>query len=86
MTGRPRLTPNASRSATSRRRRTERASSRLATLAQATSSTMTATPLTQLATLVTVLCVGPRSACTGPATATGWAISAGVWFGLRLVS
>jgi hypothetical protein len=55
---------------------------RLATLAQAMRSTISATPLTQVATRVTVLWLGPRSACTGPASAAGRAISGAVIPGL----
>ena len=47
-TSRPRLAPNARRTAISRRRPEARASSRLATLAQATSNTMPATAHQQL--------------------------------------
>ena len=71
LNNRARLTPSAMRTAISRRRRMVRASSRLATLAQAMSSTMSVTPLSQVATRVTLDGSGPRSVSTDAATARG---------------
>ena len=75
---RARVTPSASRTATSRRRRSARASSRFATLAAAIRSTIAATPLTQRATLESALGFGPRSASTDAMIARGFAISMSV--------
>ena len=66
-----RLTPSASRTAISRRRRSARARSRLATLAHAMSRTISATPLTQVVTLANADSAGPRSVRTDAASARG---------------
>ena len=75
---RARLTPSARRTAISRRRRSARVSSRLATLAQAMSQTIAATPEIQVATLATLDTLGPRSESTEAAMAWGRAMAAGV--------
>ena len=74
---RPRLTPRASRTAVSRRRRSTRASIRLMTLAHAISSTITATPRTQSAVLDSSPASGPAATRTSAASARGFARVAG---------
>ncbi len=64
-TRRLRLTPNAMRTAISRRRRMPRAISRLATFAHAMSSTMTDTPASHVATVALSDAFGPRSIGSG---------------------
>ncbi len=61
--------------AISRLRLTARDRSRLATLAQAISSTISATPLIQVATFESRPACGPRSSCTGPNSPRGRADS-----------
>src|SRR5205823_13851137 len=68
---RARLTPNANRTAISRRRRRARAKKRFATFAQAMSSTTSATPPSQDATLAKPDAFGPRSLKMEPMKARG---------------
>src|SRR5881398_2363092 len=67
---RSRAAPNAKRTAISRWRCSARASRRLATLAQATSSTITETALSHSETRAFCDISGPRACCTGPSRAT----------------
>src|SRR5262245_21929445 len=65
------------RSAISRRRKSARARSRLATFAQAITRTMVATPAIQSGSRATGVALGPRASTTAPAAARGRAFSTG---------
>lgn len=68
---RARLTPSATRTAISRRRRMVQARRKLATFAQAMRRTSTVTPLSQVAARVTFEGCGPRSVNIDAAIARG---------------
>jgi len=68
--------------AISRRRRSARASSRLATFAQAMSRTISATPLIHVATFAKLDSLGPRSLSTEATMPRGRASASGVIPGL----
>ena len=72
-----RLTPNARRTAISRRRRNARAKSRFATFAQAISSTTIATPPSHAATFAKPEAFGPRSLRIEPIIARGRSSASG---------
>ena len=72
-----RATPSATRSAISRRRRSARASIKLATFAQAMSSTIADTPLIHVTMRASRPAAGPRSSCIGAASA--WGRAAANW-------